>query len=286
MSLEVLHAVPEDAAAAKAAASRPPLLFVHGAFCGAWIWQEHFLPYFAERGWEAYAVSLSGHGGSGDRDALDSYGMSDFVADVGEAMRRIGRPCVLVGHSMGGMVVQKIMDAVPAGAPAPAGVVLMASLSPWGLTPTALYMITARPDLLQEIAMIQLIGPEAATPQGMRAAMLSEKASDLDTERWFERMQPESRLATAQLTWLIPPAPSLLPESRPPMLVMGAARDVFVPPAIVTATAQYYRADTLEILPDTAHAMMLEPHWEDVAGRLADWMLRFDQTVPVPARAA
>ena len=35
-----------------------PLLFVHGAFCGAWIWAEKFLPWFAARGYEAHAISL------------------------------------------------------------------------------------------------------------------------------------------------------------------------------------------------------------------------------------
>ncbi|EKV28688.1 hypothetical protein C882_0900 [Caenispirillum salinarum AK4] len=285
MTLEILKAVPRDPALAERARRRPPLLFVHGAFCGAWIWQEHFLPWFADRGWEAYAVSLSGHGGSRDPDRLDQYGMAHFIADVGEAMTRIGRPPVLVGHSMGGMVVQKIMDAVPPGAPHLAGVVLMCSLSPWGLAPTGLYMSTAHPDLLREIAMIQMFGPEAATPQGMRAAMLSEHASDEDSRRWFERMQPESRLASMQLTWLIPPAPTWLPESRPPVLVMGAGNDVFVPSWIVEATARYYRADSLRIFPDTAHAMMLEPHWEDVAEGLEEWLMPFEASATLKAAA-
>ena len=29
---------------------RPPLLFVHGSFCGGWVWAEHFLPFFREAG--------------------------------------------------------------------------------------------------------------------------------------------------------------------------------------------------------------------------------------------
>lgn len=276
VSLEILRAVPDDPALAELAARRPPLLFVHGAFCGAWIWQEHFLPYFAERGWEAAAVSLRGHGGSGRRDDLDHYGLRHFLDDVGEAMRRLKRPAVLIGHSMGGMVVQKAMDAAPPGAPAAAGVVLMASVSPWGLWPTGAFMATARPDLLREIAMIQLLGPEAATPQGMQAAMLSDHAAPEDAARWFALMQPESRLATAQLTWLVPPLPTLLPESRPPLYVLGAENDVFVPPVVVEATARYYQAETVEIMPDTAHAMMLEPHWQQAAERLETWIARFD----------
>ena len=36
------------------------LLFVHGAGCGGWVW-ENFLPYFADRGWNSAAVSWRGH---------------------------------------------------------------------------------------------------------------------------------------------------------------------------------------------------------------------------------
>jgi len=41
-----------------------PLLFVHGAWHAAWCWDEHFLGFFADRGFRAVAVSLRGHGAS------------------------------------------------------------------------------------------------------------------------------------------------------------------------------------------------------------------------------
>ncbi len=41
-----------------------PLLFVHGAFGGAWMFEEIFLPHLARRGRRAAAVSLRGHGRS------------------------------------------------------------------------------------------------------------------------------------------------------------------------------------------------------------------------------
>ena len=46
-TLEVLSRLPADAS------RQTPLLFVHGAFTGAWCWEEHFLPFFADAG---YAV--------------------------------------------------------------------------------------------------------------------------------------------------------------------------------------------------------------------------------------
>ena len=62
-----------------------PLLFVHGAFAGAWCWAEHFLPYFAKQGFRACALSLSGHGGSPGRERLDWLSISDYVNASGEA---------------------------------------------------------------------------------------------------------------------------------------------------------------------------------------------------------
>ena len=69
--LEVLCRMP-------AGEARPtPLLFVHGAYTAAWCWDENFLPWFAEQGYAAYAVSLSGHGASRGRAYLDSFSISE-----------------------------------------------------------------------------------------------------------------------------------------------------------------------------------------------------------------
>ncbi len=45
MQLEVLRREPASAS------ESAPLLFVHGAFHGAWCWDVHFLPWFAPRSW-------------------------------------------------------------------------------------------------------------------------------------------------------------------------------------------------------------------------------------------
>ena len=57
--------------------ARTPVLFVHGAYTGAWCWAEHFLDWFAAAGHPAHAVSLSGHGGSRGRRVLASFSIDD-----------------------------------------------------------------------------------------------------------------------------------------------------------------------------------------------------------------
>lgn len=86
-----------------------PLLCVHGADMGAWVWDEHFLPFFARHGFAAHAVSLRGHGRSEDRGLLHGSGLDDFVSDVDTAVAQIGALPVLIGHSMGDAVVQRYM---------------------------------------------------------------------------------------------------------------------------------------------------------------------------------
>jgi non-heme chloroperoxidase len=50
---------------------RQPLLFIHGAFAGGWMWTETFMPFLAEAGHPCYALSLRGHGGSSGREHID-----------------------------------------------------------------------------------------------------------------------------------------------------------------------------------------------------------------------
>ena len=74
--LEVLCRMP-------AGEARPtPLLFVHGAYTAAWCWDENFLPWFAEQGYAAYAVSLSGHGASRGRAYLDRAGLLSMLVST------------------------------------------------------------------------------------------------------------------------------------------------------------------------------------------------------------
>jgi pimeloyl-ACP methyl ester carboxylesterase len=99
MQLEVISHQPENKT------HDTPLLFVHGAWHGAWCW-ENFLPYFAQQGYEAHALSLRGHGGSQGHDKLRWTSIHDYVADVAQIAQTLSSPPVVIGPSMGGYVVQ------------------------------------------------------------------------------------------------------------------------------------------------------------------------------------
>ena len=87
-----------------------PVLFLHGIGGAARMWTPQ-LDAFAAAGHRALAWDMPGHGGSAPlplvtMDALAA-ALAGFMAELG-----LDRP-VLVGHSMGGMIVQRLLAASP-----------------------------------------------------------------------------------------------------------------------------------------------------------------------------
>ena len=122
MELELIHEPP------KVTPKTTPLLFVHGKWHAAWCWQEHFLPYFAGKGYDCYALSLRGHAGSDGHEGLPWTSIADYVVDVAQVAGSLEKPPVVIGHSMGGFITQKYLEkhAAPAA-------VLLTPIPPFGL---------------------------------------------------------------------------------------------------------------------------------------------------------
>ncbi len=242
---------------------RAPLLFVHGAFIGAWCWEEHFLEYFADLGHEAWAVDLRGHADGEVPDDLAS--IDDYVADVLLAADLMNQPPVLIGHSMGAIVVQRALRRTGAQA-----VALLAPVPPQGLLGSSFMLAANNPEIFNEINKMQMIDGIAGSPELLRQAIFSRQLPATVVSRYLRRMRHESQRALFDLSW---PQHFWIERTPVPLQVMGAADDLFFPPALVEATAALHGV-AAEIVPDTAHAMMLDANWEQTASRLAAWIGR------------
>ncbi len=266
MNLELIRYLP------KRPSSHPPLLFVHGAFSGAWCWEEFFLPYLATQGYAAYAVSLRGHGHSGDKEQLPFASLADYVADVASVSSQLEQPPILVGHSMGGMVVQKYLEAGHLASAA----VLMASVPPTGLWLSSCYLAWTQPWLFWQLSLVQYVSLQFATPAALKQVLFSKQVPDETVEKYVALMQNESYRVIMDMLWL--DLPSRRPQSSVPMLVLGATEDVFFPPPLVTRTAQFYGTQA-RLFPQMGHAMMLEMGWQQVADGILAWLEEECQTV-------
>jgi pimeloyl-ACP methyl ester carboxylesterase len=258
MKLEVITRKPDGA-------TRPtPLLFVHGAFSSAHIWTPFFLPFFAEHGYEAHALSLRGHGGSEGKDRLSVTRLRDYVNDVAEVAGGLSVPPVLIGTSMGGIIAQKYMHEFPVPA-----VVLLASGPPHGMLPSIMRMALGNPQLVRDMFMMQYIGPDTATIAGARRALFRADTPDEYIRRYLPKAEHESPWVMTDMVGLdLPPS---IRRVEVPVLVLGGECDAFIAPTAVEATAGTYATEA-EIFPDMPHAMMLDRDWERVARRILDWL--------------
>src|SRR5512146_2702662 len=82
-------------------ATRPPVLYVHGMFSGAWMF-DAFARRLAACGWPGAAIDLRGHGEGRPVPDIGRVSVREYIDDALAAARALGRP-IVVGHSMGGL---------------------------------------------------------------------------------------------------------------------------------------------------------------------------------------
>jgi pimeloyl-ACP methyl ester carboxylesterase len=243
---------------------KAPLLFVHGGYCDSWCWEPHFLPWFAAKGWPAYAVSLRGHGASEGGSALFLAGLDDYVADVEHVIARLGTAPVLVGHSMGAAIIERMMATRPV-----RGAVLLAPVPPAGLLPVAARLAAMNPEYMSHMAGLDPSRLTDDVLKVLRPFYFSEnvdRAILAEATRHLAGESPRALFDLAlRLHWALPHG------SSSPVMVMGAHDDRIAIPEDVRATAAHHRV-AATILPGMGHMLMLEPEWETAAQAIAKWL--------------
>lgn len=243
---------------------KPPLLFVHGGYCDAWFWEPYFLPWFAARGYPAYAMSLRGHGASGGRESLFVAGLDDYESDVEHVAGTLKTPPVFIGHSMGSAIVERIVAKRPV-----RGAALLAPVPPVGLLPIAARLAASHPDYLMQMGNVDPSRMSADVLNALRPFYFSAgvpQAILAESARHFTAESPRALLdLSLRLHWALP-----LGDSRP-LFVLGAEGDLICSPSDVRATARHHNVDAT-ILPGLAHLLMLEPEWQTAAKALEAWI--------------
>lgn len=243
-----------------------PVVMVHGAFCGGWVFEDFREP-FETAGHRVHCPDLRGHGPDEPRSAVAGVSMSDYAADITAFCAGLDEPPILIGHSMGGLVAQ-----LAARRAALAALVLLAPSAPWGVTGssieeavTAVGLATLGPywtmaippdlNLMRSYSLDRM-------PKGSRRPVL-------------ERLRPESgRAVWETLHWWLDPLMTTSIGPRPlsaPALALVGERDVVHPPSTVRQTASRIGAEFL-VLPGMSHWLPGEPGHEEVAEIILGWL--------------
>ena len=266
VALELLHASPT------VASTRSPLLFVHGSYHAAWCWSEHFLPFFAERGYDAYAVSLRCQGGSGGVPTGGVAGtLLSHAADVADVVSALPAPVVL-GHSFGGLVVQEMLSSRSAPLSV-AAAVLLCSVPPSGNSAMAGRMLRAAP--LQALCLTyafitRAFATDAALCRDTFFSAAMPESEVLQHMRSIASSGRDTRLLdVAKLGKSLPVPPQAAPGV--PVCVMGSFADAVVDAAGVAETAAVWGVRPV-MLSGLGHDLMLDTEWRVAAEALASWL--------------
>ncbi|MEM8859349.1 MAG: alpha/beta hydrolase [Chloroflexota bacterium] len=242
----------------------PPILFIHGAWHGKWCYEKYFLDYFTNQGFEAYALDLPNHGQKfTTKRELRWKSLNDYVEEVAAFADSLESKPIVVGHSMGGGVVQKYLEKYEA----PAGV-LLASMPPSGVGRISLNIFRHHPWRFLKSNLTLSLYPLIDTPKLARQHFFSADMSEKEVEEYWSQMHDESFRAFLDMLILGLPKPDLVNSK---MLVLGGEKDTIFSVSQVKATAAAYNTDAI-IYDGMAHDMMVEADWQNVADDIIEWV--------------
>ncbi|HKZ04967.1 MAG TPA: alpha/beta hydrolase [Methylomirabilota bacterium] len=249
-----------DRVPARPPARRHPLLLVHGMNGGSW-YLRSYLEAAAAAGWDAWAVNLRGHWGSRPVADLGRVSVLDYVQDVRDCLAVLG-PSVVIGHSMGGLVAQKIAEEGLARA-----AVFVTSAAPRGIVILS-WPVVRR--MWRHAGMLFRNRPFTPTPEDAEAlianALPRERARQL-----YPKLVPESGRAARELAFGAIAVDAR--RVRCSTLVVGAERDVITPASVQRRIAAKYAATYIEAA-GHAHMLMLEDGWERPFDAILTWLER------------
>jgi len=255
-----------------------PVVFVHGLWLPADSWGA-WVALFREAGYAPIAPGWPGDSSTiaetrSHPERVAGYGIDDIVDHYAETIRGLGRKPILIGHSFGGLVVQRLL-----GQDLAAAAVAIDPAPPKGiryLPPSAL-----------RVASVALRNPAnrkgavSLTAKQFRYGfgnVVSEAESTELYERWAVP-SPGRPLFEAALANLAPHSPAKVNTAnatRGPLLITAGGKDHTVPTAISKQTAKLYRKSPavtdLKEFPDRGHSLALDSGWREVADTALAWL--------------
>ena len=249
--------------------ARPPMLFIPGYFASAWVY-ESYLPFFADRGYAGFALNLRGREGSAlpSGTVLGRVSMNDFIDDARQAARwlteRLSRP-IVVGHSMGGLIAQKLGEEGLARA-----LVLLSSAPPRGISVMSGKVLRRQLRHLPALLRSKRVVPRWSD---MRELVLNRLPED-EQQAAFARFVSDSGRAGREMSLgSVKVDAERVRANGCPVLVVTSDDDRFIPPRIAQRIAQRYRAPVY-MARGHGHLMLQEPGWSEPASFIASWLER------------
>jgi pimeloyl-ACP methyl ester carboxylesterase len=250
------------------------ILFVHGMFMTPLCW-EHWIDFYQSKGYQCIAPAWPGRDrpievlrASHPDPALGMLSLSRVIEHYASQIKSLPEKPILVGHSMGGLIVQLLLqkDLAVAG-------IAIDSAPPAGVFTTKWSFLKANWPMINPF--IPANQPRKMTFEDFRYAFVNSLPPVEQKSAYDRYVVPESRkvpreslTATARIEFKKP---------HPPLLLIAGSDDHIIPAALnKTNFAKYRNPASVTQYKEFAgrvHFTIGQAGWEEVADYIATWLI-------------
>jgi pimeloyl-ACP methyl ester carboxylesterase len=255
-----------------------PVIFIHGLWLHSASWQP-WIDLFRHEGYDPSAPGWPGDPDTVEEaranpESIADHGIDDVVVHYAALIAELPTLPILIGHSFGGMIAQKLLGQDQALA-----AVAIDAAQIKGVLPLPLSALKATLPVFKNPANKHR--SVSLTAEQFRFAFgnaISEAESDQLYERWTIPA-PGKPLYEAAAGNFNPHAPTKVDTKnagRGPLRLMSGGKDHTVPETITRSTLKLYRhSDAVtEIMnfPDRGHSLTIDSGWREVADAALTWL--------------
>jgi pimeloyl-ACP methyl ester carboxylesterase len=249
------------------------ILFIHGMYMTPLCW-EHWLNFFQAKGYRCIAPAWP------DRDKavrelrknhpdpqLGRLTLSRVIEHYVSLIHMLEEKPILIGHSMGGLVVQLLLQRYEA----IAGVAIDSAPPQGVFTPDMAFLKSNWPHINPFVSQSN---PIQMTLERFQYTFVNDMPLEEQQDAFERYVVPESRRVPAQS--LTKDASIDFSRPHPPLLLVAGSNDHLIPASLnLTNYKKYKRSASITDFKEFAgrtHFIIGQAGWEEVAGYIAAWL--------------
>jgi len=260
-------------------ASKPPVVFIHGFWLHASSWRD-WVELFKKAGYEAGSPGWPGEppavkAARQHPELVAGKGLNEVTESYAKVLRSYPVKPIVIGHSFGGLIAQKLL-----GQDLAAAAIAINAVQPKGVWHQAFSQfraisgVLANPFNINRAVMI--------SPKQFRYAFTN-TVSEAESQQLYDRWvipSPAKSLFTAAIANLNPNSSSkvnVANAQRGPLLLIAGGHDNTIPASITSSVFKLYQRESsatteFKLFEDRGHSLIIDHCWHDIANYCLNWL--------------